>query len=294
MNQSRPLIFGEVLFDCFPDGREVLGGAPFNVAWNLHAFGRRPLFISRIGDDRRGRQIKKTMKSWSMNTDFLQQDQSRPTGRVDITLTGGEPRFVILPDQAYDHISSSIPRITESPTFLYHGSLALRNDVSRTTLTDLKRRYSSPVFLDANLRKPWWNRDAVLAMIEEATWLKLNDDECRTLFPDQLDLHSCGAMLLDRFKLQAVFITMGAKGATAYLPDSKPFSVEPGSRVTVVDTVGAGDAFSSVLLLGLTQGWPVQLTLERAQEFASAVVGQRGATSQDKEFYQIFNDRWIQ
>jgi fructokinase len=100
-------------------------------------------------------------------------------------------------------------------------------------------------------------------------------------------------MLLDRFKLQAVFITMGAKGATAYLPDSTPLSVEPGSRVTVVDTVGAGDAFSSVLLLGLTLGWPVQRTLDRAQEFASAVVGQRGATSQHKEFYQIFNDRWI-
>ena len=44
-------IFGEVLFDCFPDGREVLGGAPFNVAWHLHAFGQSPVFVSRVGDD---------------------------------------------------------------------------------------------------------------------------------------------------------------------------------------------------------------------------------------------------
>ncbi len=294
MNQSHPLIFGEVLFDCFPDGREVLGGAPFNVAWNLQAFGQQPFFISSVGDDPQGQQIKKSMASWSMNTDFLQHDQSRLTGRVDITLTNGEPRFAILPNQAYDNISSVIPRIEETPTFLYHGSLALRDDRNRTTLTNLKRNYPCPIFLDVNLRNPWWIGDDILAMIEDATWLKMNSDECRALFPDQENMHSCGAMILDRFDLQAVFITMGSKGATAYLPDSAPLSIEPSSLVAVEDTVGAGDAFSSVLLLGLTKGWPVQITLDRAQEFASAVVGQRGAISQNKEFYQIFSNRWIQ
>ena len=126
------------------------------------------------------------------------------------------------------------------------------------------------------------------------TLLKMNNDECRALFPDQEDIHSLGAMILDRFGLQAVFITMGGKGATAYLPNSDPLSIEPSSAIAVKDTVGAGDAFSSVLLLGLTQGWPVQITLNRAQEFASAVVGQRGAISQNKGFYQTFSDRWIQ
>ena len=294
MSKGRPLIFGEVLFDCFPDGREVLGGAPFNVAWNMQSFGQHPIFISRVGDDPQGRQIKETMKSWSMNTDFLQFDPSWSTGRVDITLSNGEPRFAILPNQAYDHISSAIPRIKETPTFLYHGSLALRDASSSDTLASLKRNYPCPIFLDANLRKPWWNKDLALALIEDANWLKLNDDECRALFPGQQDIHTCAAMILDRFDLEAVFITMGAKGAAAYLPGSAPLTVEPGPAVTVVDTVGAGDAFSSVLLLGLTQGWPVQITLDRAQQFASAVVGQRGATSLDQGFYQTFYKSWMQ
>lgn len=294
MSPGQPLIFGEVLFDCFPDGREVPGGAPFNVAWNLQAFGQHPLFISRIGNDSQGGQIREIMHSWSMNTDFLQYDATRPTGRVEITLTDGEPRFAILPNQAYDHISSAIPRIQGTPAFLYHGSLALRDDVSRTTLTGLKSNNPCPVFLDVNLRKPWWNRETVLTMIEDTTWLKLNNDEWRALFPEQRDIQSCAAMLLDRFGLKAIFITRGGKGATAYLPDYAPLSVAPGSAVTVVDTVGAGDAFSSVLLLGLTQGWPVQLTLERAQEFASAVVGQQGAVTQNKEFYSTFNHKWMQ
>ena len=103
---SPPMVFGEVLFDCFPDGREVLGGAPFNIAWNLQAFGLSPLFISRVGDDNLGCHIQKKMVSWGMDTRGLQLDQRHPTGKVQIELTEGEPRFTILPDQAYDYIST--------------------------------------------------------------------------------------------------------------------------------------------------------------------------------------------
>lgn len=52
-------IFGEVLFDHFPDGSRVLGGAPFNVAWHTQAFGLAPCFISRIGNDPAGYEITK-------------------------------------------------------------------------------------------------------------------------------------------------------------------------------------------------------------------------------------------
>ena len=51
MKTTRLCVFGEVLFDHFPDGRRVLGGAPFNVAWHLQAFGEAPRFISRVGAD---------------------------------------------------------------------------------------------------------------------------------------------------------------------------------------------------------------------------------------------------
>ena len=63
MTQS-PAIFGEVLFDCFEDGSRVLGGAPFNVAWHLQAFGCKPLLISRVGDDPMGKLIRETMLQW--------------------------------------------------------------------------------------------------------------------------------------------------------------------------------------------------------------------------------------
>ena len=76
---KRPLVFGEVLFDCFPDGAEVLGGAPFNVAWHLQGFGQEPLFVSRIGDDIRGNQIRAAMSDWGMSLSGLQLDTSHAT-----------------------------------------------------------------------------------------------------------------------------------------------------------------------------------------------------------------------
>jgi sugar/nucleoside kinase (ribokinase family) len=62
MSATRPCIFGEVLFDHFPDGKRVLGGAPFNVAWHLQAFGEAPRFISRVGDDAEGDEIRTAMR----------------------------------------------------------------------------------------------------------------------------------------------------------------------------------------------------------------------------------------
>ena len=287
-----PLIFGEVLFDCFPDGREVLGGAPFNVAWNLQALGLAPLLVSRVGDDSHGRQIRATFRNWGLNSEGLQVDPQHPTGRVNIELADGEPKFTILPEQAYDHIAKPDFDLHEEPAFLYHGSLALRNDTSRTTVSLLKREYRCPVFIDVNLRAPWWNGEQVYAIIEDATWLKLNDIELDALFPGSGTLEGRCRGLLERFELEAVFVTLGEEGG-AVLHRNGIFSIaRPQENVSIVDTVGAGDAFSSVLLLGLVRRWPLERTMQCAQDFASAVVGQRGAITHDTVFYEHFKNKW--
>ncbi|MBW2506706.1 MAG: carbohydrate kinase [Deltaproteobacteria bacterium] len=291
-HKQSPLIFGEVLFDCFNDGRKNLGGAPFNVAWNLQAFGMSPLLISRVGNDDLGRRIREEMRSWDMDTDCLQVDPSSPTGTVRIDLTNGEPRFTILPNQAYDNIAPlKINQKHERP-FLYHGTLALRNDGSRNTFSYLKHIYQCPVFLDVNLRTPWWDTDDVITLIEDATWLKLNEAELNLLFPGKVNMEERCRQLLDRFQLDTVFITLGAKGSLALNRDKILSVTTPQENIAIMDTVGAGDAFSSVLLLGLMHGWPLPTSLQRSQEFASAVIGQRGAITHDKNFYKTFSDRW--
>lgn len=292
MTPSAPLIFGEVLFDCFPDGREIPGGAPFNVAWNLQAFGLSPFFISRVGDDPRGDEIAEMMRNWSMDTTGLQVDPHLPTGRVEVTLQAGEPRFTILPDQAYDRIAFRLPHDLEGPGFLYHGSLALRDTTGRKTLSRIKQQAFCPIFVDVNLRNPWWSRELVLSLLEEATWLKLNEHELFTLFPKRGTLEECGRRVLERFDLNTTFITLGSRGAVAITADNGDYSVAPAQSFPVVDTVGAGDAFASVLLLGLARNWPLPTIMKRAQDFASAVVGRRGAITLERKFYTAIMEQW--
>ena len=104
--RGRPCIFGEVLFDHFPDGTRVLGGAPFNVAWHLQAFGRRPRFISRVGRDPEGEAVREAMRTWGMDTTGLQTDPRQPTGRVSVLFDDGEPSYDIVHPCAYDAIEA--------------------------------------------------------------------------------------------------------------------------------------------------------------------------------------------
>ena len=92
--------------------------------------------------------------------------------------------------------------------------------------------------------------------------------------------------------LDVLIVTCGSLGARALNRAGEFFEIAPAGQMSVVDTVGAGDAFAAVLLLGMRQGWSLALTMERAQAFASALVGRRGATVQDLGFYQTFIRAW--
>ena len=96
-----PVIFGEVLYDCFPDGTMVLGGAPFNVAWHLQAFGCTPVFVSSVGTDAAGEKIIKAMDNWGMGTQWIERDPLHPTGRVNVTFVSNEPTYDIVRDSAW-------------------------------------------------------------------------------------------------------------------------------------------------------------------------------------------------
>jgi len=285
-------IFGEVLFDNFPDGSRILGGAPFNVAWHLQAFGQQPLFISRIGEDEAGREILAAMQNQGMTRAGLQIDAAHPTGSVAISITDGQPSYRILEHQAYDYIDSKALGDMLRKGVLYHGSLALRNHVSRQALKDLKHTWHGLVFLDVNLRAPWWQADDVWQWISAADWLKLNDEELQILLPSEQSMRDKMLFLQQRYRLQGLLVTCGSQGALALTADGEFASIAPAGDIEVVDTVGAGDAFAAVMLLGIAEHWPLSLTLQRAQDFASALVGQRGATVADPMFYRKFVDAW--
>ncbi|MDD2760056.1 MAG: PfkB family carbohydrate kinase [Methylomonas sp.] len=292
MSNKQIQIFGEVLFDHFPDGSCVLGGAPFNVAWHLQAFGQKSYFISRVGRDETGDVVRQAMLDWRMMLSGLQQDIEHPTGAVQISMQSGEPSYAIVPEQAYDFINAGqLPGLSHDG-LLYHGTLAARHEVSRQALSALKRWNNGLVFMDVNLREPWWHRDEVLALADEADWVKLNHHELQVLQAESADLNDAMQQFLEIHRLQGLVVTRGDRGASALDASGDFIEVAPAETQQVVDTVGAGDAFASVLLLGIQLNWPLRQTLDRAQSFASALVGRRGATVSDRAFYTPFISSW--
>jgi fructokinase len=296
---GRPIVFGEVLFDRFPDDTAVLGGAPFNVAWHLQGFGHDPLFLSRVGRDEPGRQVGQAMRHWGMDTTGLQTDADYPTGAVELAFEGGQHSFDILPDQAYDHIDGVAPRELlqqTQPALLYHGTLIIRTEEARKALAGVLGASSVSVLLDVNLRAPWWRQEDLPALLQRARWVKVNDEELHTLTGclglGTESLEEGARRLQDAFDIELLIVTLGAQGALAFQVSQEAVAVRPETGADVVDTVGAGDAFISVAIAGLLRGWPVPLAMRRAQKFAARICRQKGATSADATLYREVTEAW--
>jgi len=296
---GRPVVIGEVLFDVFPDGTKVLGGAPLNVAWHLHALGLEPLLLSRIGDDGLGAAVLDTLESWGMDSSGLQIDPEAPTGRVTVELDGGLPTFDIVNDQAYDWLDGDAAWAAVdgiNPALLYHGSLIARGRTADGALRSLREKTAAPIFLDVNLREPWWSVEGVRSLIGGARWVKLNEDELERLSDREAGStawvsESAAADLARRHGIDELVGTCGDRGAFVQVGGRSLAGRPPGS-VEVVDTVGAGDAFSAVWIAGLLHRWSTATTLVRALDFAASICGIRGATTRDRRIYEERLEEW--
>lgn len=295
-----PVIFGEALFDQFPDGEAVLGGAPFNVAWHLQGFGLQPRFVSCVGRDALGDRVLQSMRDWGMATDAVQVHADKPTGRVNITIQNHEPSYEICQDQAYDnlcyeHIPESIQHMRDA--LFYHGSLAVRSgdnaQVLNQLLDGMANRHCT-ILMDVNLRPPWWRADALHAFMQSAHWLKLNLDELRELSglpvnPENLAA-SCRQFMAQQ-QLQGLIVTMGEHGARLLAEQFDEFAPTPAVE-NFVNTVGAGDAFTAVMIVGLYQHWRFADCLQRAQQFAARVCANKAAVISDAGVYRGFAEQW--
>lgn len=316
--QSKPIIiFGETLIDDFPD-QPVVGGAPFNVARSLGYFDCVPLMISRVGNDATAKLILADMQRFKLPVAGLQTDQHYPTGRVRVTQDDSTDKashkFDILPDQAYDHIESQAAvtaMLQGSPEhdrgIFYFGTLAQRNPVSRAALHALLRETLALKYLDLNLRAMQYSLATIEQSLQFADILKVNEEELQILAEiyldkpkansvvtlDDADILAHATALISRFKLQAIITTLGERGY-AYLDEAGQYlrSATETVKINVVDTVGGGDAFSAIFLLGMQRGWSLHISLQRAHQFAAGICGVRGAVASDAGFYDQWQERW--
>ncbi|XYJ10268.1 PfkB family carbohydrate kinase [Telluria sp. B2] len=304
------VVFGEALVDDFAT-EQVVGGAPFNVARHLAAFMAPNLMITRVGEDRNGESVRAEFERFAMSQAGLQRDAIEETGRVLVERTAKGHRFVIVPNQAYDYIEreaalKALAGVT--PSAIYFGTLAQRGDRSRSTLQALlSASQGTPAirFLDLNLRDGQVGERTVFHALHAADIAKVNEEELQALFGWYFQLgpndppmaadetRSACAGLVQMFGLQALIVTLGHRGSVYFGRDGSTIDTrDTPAPPFVIDTVGAGDAFSAIFLLGRMRGWPLALALARANEFAGAICAIPGAVPRDLGFYDKWMARW--
>lgn len=298
INKQSIAVFGEILADVFPY-KTVSGGAPFNVARHLNAFQTHPVLISRTGDDALKKSFIDEFERLGLDQIGMQCDPTKPTGQVSVTLKGGQPSYEIVDDQAYDHIHAGMTHLTLmaiKPVIKYFGTLAQRSLYSRLALDTFIHDKPCPLFLDLNLREPWYNKQIITQSLVRCQYAKMNADELSTvaqLFNMQANTdEALGKSIQQQFSLSQLIVTCGDAGSWVIDHEGLLTHQTACKPTSMVDTVGAGDAFAAVYLLGILHQWSVPQSLARADQFASAICGVRGAVPESFTFYNDFIQSW--
>ncbi|MBN2040641.1 MAG: carbohydrate kinase [Spirochaetes bacterium] len=288
---------GEILFDIFP-GYKRLGGAPFNFAVHLKKFGYSVQFISCVGADEDGNEIVEYLKKTGFNTDYIQINQHK-TGRVIVTLdNSGVPEYDIIKNAAYDFISydKAIKHIEQSfPEMIYVGSLIQRTENGYKTIQKiLENKKNAVCFYDVNLRPYCYNSEIIESTLKYTDILKVNHEESveiKKVLNIQGDEVNFVYYIFQKYPVKLIIITRGENGSTVY-NRSKSHSISGSNISNLIDTVGAGDAFSSIVAVGYLHSWEIDKINHTASEFASLICGIKGAIPGDKKNYEEFKEKF--
>jgi fructokinase len=278
----RILAIGEVLWDLLPDGKK-LGGAPANFIYHAHALGADARLVTRVGDDALSREVLESFRRLGLPTETVAVDADAPTGTVSVELgPDGRPSYLVHENVAWDRLAvdkTTLAAVRKADA-VYFGTLAQRGTQSRSTIRRLVAAAPANTLriLDLNFRPPFISREVVEASLEMASVLKLSDEELPVL-AELIGLHgSIQAQVTElarRYGFPLVALTRGAQGSLLWRDGE--WSDHPGLATAVRDTVGAGDAFSAALALGILSGWPFDEINTHANEVAAYVCSQPGA-----------------
>lgn len=274
---------GEVLWDLLPDGPQ-LGGAPANFACHAAALGANACVITRVGEDELGQRILKRFETMGLPLKTVQVDSDAPTGTARVTLNHlGVPRFHFQENVAWDRLqmSESLLEVIRTADAICFGSLAQRNPISRKTIQHLLAvaREDALRIFDVNMRDKFYSREIIQDSLRLANGLKLNSDELAVL-SELFSIHGSPQNLIEslaeRYPLRIVALTRGEKGSLIYAGGL--WSEQTPGPTPVVDTVGAGDSFTAALVTGMLAKMPLPEVHAFANEVASFVCSQAGAT----------------
>jgi len=271
---------GEVLWDLLPDGK-ILGGAPVNFAYHAMQLGAVGVAISSVGDDELGREIIDSVNLKGVENCIAVN--SHPTGTVGVTLKDGKPDYTIYENVAWDFIeltSGAIQKLQQADAICF-GTLAQRSAGSHDAILKALKLVPENCLkvYDINLRQKYYSKELISESLSVANVFKINDDEVE-LFKQLFGLEGSEAEVCQKIKetysLEYLALTKGEKGSYLFHKDEVSFLPTP--LVDVEDTIGAGDSFTSAMVMGILNKQPLQQIHRKAVEISAFVCTQKGAT----------------
>lgn len=277
--------FGELLWDLLPNGK-VLGGAPANFIYRINSFGDQGTLLSRVGNDKAGREARSVLRKQGVSDEDIQTDHEFPTGSVKVKLDEfGNADFNIITDVAYDHIeiNSEMIEAFSSAALVCFGTLIQRYGISKNTLRELIHESPDVVkFLDINLRKKCYTAATIEDSLKMTNILKTNDEELlitkELLHLENDKLKKLAKEVIEKYKLDILLCTLGQNGAFC-LTKEDIFHYDPGYQIRLVDTVGAGDAFSAGFVHYYMNGSTILEALRFGNAAGALVSTTTGATA---------------
>ena len=272
---------GEILWDVLPSGK-VIGGAPFNFINHVSRLGYKGICLSAIGNDKNGAEILRYFKSKNLDLSGMQIIPKAATGTVDVKLENGTPEYEIHENRAWDMIAGKKAHndLIKNASLFYFGTIAQRNKLSRITIYHLLETAGNKkkIFFDANLRQNFYNKKILEYSLNKSGLVKINDYELDIL-TDFFNLQGRERQKIEKlftcFKLIMIALTKGQKGSVLF--NGTEYSELPARKIRIVDTIGAGDAFSAAFACGYLENKSIAEIHSRASELASRVCRHKGA-----------------
>ena len=275
------LAFGEVLWDVYTNSAH-LGGASMNFAAHFKKCGGDAWIVTAVGNDQLGEKAVGEIEKLGINTDFI-STVKQETGKCLVNLDDNQiPSYDLLDDVAYDYIQKPDAN-DEVFDVLYFGTLALRNENNRTVLKQILSENSfGDIFVDMNIRAPYYSEDVVKFACENASIIKISDEELpvvmNLLGKVEQSVKDCSKNIHQEFaNLKMIIITRGGKGSFVYDCIHNECYECDSQKVEVISTVGAGDSFSAAFLTKYIKTNNIKQALEFATKISGFVVSRKDA-----------------
>lgn len=257
---------GEALIDMLPRTTTLgeaafapyAGGAVFNTAIALGRLGAPSAFFSGISTDMLGEILTDTLTASKVTTDLCARS-NRPTTVAFVKLVDGQATYAFYDEATAGRMLSpdQLPILPPAISTLFFGGISLVNDPAASTYEALQAREAGArvIMIDPNIRlgfiagKEADYRARITRMVDRSDIVKFSDEDLHW-YAGAGDLQTQAQAILAKGP-KLVLITEGAKGAHAITSAQARFV--PSQRVTVVDTVGAGDTFNAGVLAALHQ-----------------------------------------